>query len=145
YGWVPETLSPAGKRLDAMVLVRKPTWAGNICEVRPIGALKRRDRDHKIVCVLLSEARFEAVRDLTDLDDATLRRMAQFFEPFFPLQGWLNRVETTALLKEAHEHYRQKARLRQIPDFLDSGDDEDFPDEFDSDDDDEIVDDEGNA
>jgi len=136
YGWIPETLSPAGKRLDAMVLVRKPTWAGNISEIRPIGALKRRDNDHKIVAVVLGEPRFESIRDLSDLDTLTIRRLVQFFEPFFPLCGWMRREEALELIKSAHAEYEEKLRLHQIPESFDSSDEEDFPSEFESGDDD---------
>jgi inorganic pyrophosphatase len=136
YGWIPETLSPAGKRLDAMVLVRKPTWAGNVSEIRPIGALKRRDNDHKIVSVVLSEPRFETIRDLPDIDLLTVRRLVQFFEPFFPLAGWMPRDEALELIKQSHEEYSEKLRLHQIPESFDSSDEEDFPSEFEGDDDD---------
>ena len=109
YGWIPQTWTKGGKRLNALVLVRKPTWAGNVCEARPIGALRRRDGDHQVVCALLSEPRFESVRDIGDLDAVTLRRLVQFFEPFFPLNGWMSREETVELLRDAADNYRARA------------------------------------
>lgn len=137
YGWIPETFSPAGKRLDVMVLVRKATWAGNVSEVRPIGALKRRDGDHKIIAVLLGEPRFENIRELSDLDTLTIRRLVQFFEPFFPLAGWMTREEALQFIRRCHEEYLEKLRLHQIPESFDSSDEEDFPSEFEGDDDSE--------
>jgi len=109
YGWVPQTWTPGGKRLNALVLVRKPTWAGNVCEARPIGAIRRADGDHQLVCALLGEPRFETIRDIGNLDAVTLRRLVQFFEPFFPLHGWMNRDEAVALLHEAADNYRSRS------------------------------------
>jgi inorganic pyrophosphatase len=114
YGWVPQTLTPVGRRLDAMVLVRKPSWAGNVSEVRPIGALRRYDLDHKLICVLLGEPRFEAIQDLSDLDATTARKIVQFFEPFFPVQGWLNRRAALEFIAEAHQTYKRRLRLREL-------------------------------
>ncbi|MDA1190321.1 MAG: inorganic diphosphatase, partial [Candidatus Poribacteria bacterium] len=139
YGWIPETWTAGGKRLNALVLVRKPTWAGNACEIRPIGAVKRRDGDHQIIGVVLGEPKFDDIRDIGDLDKTTIKRIVQFFEPFFPLEGWMNREDTLAFLKESRNLYRERA-ARQEPMHdreEDDHDERDFPQEFESDEEDD--------
>ncbi len=129
YGWVPQTWTKGGKRLNAIVLVRKPTWAGNVCEARPVGALRRQDGDHQVVCALLGETRFESLRDIADLDAGTMRRLVQFYEPFFPLDGWMNREEALELLSEASKTYRVRAHKLEA-----SGRGEDLPTDVEDDD-----------
>ncbi len=105
YGWIPETIGSDGEHLDAMVLARYPTRPGYICQARPIGTLKRKDLDHKVVCVMLGDEKYKDVQDVSDLDAVVLRKMVKFFEPYFELNGWLEQAETLELIKEAHAKY----------------------------------------
>ena len=130
YGWVPETWAKGGKRVNAVVLARKPTWGGNVCEARPIGALRRRDGDHQIISVLLGEPRYEDIRNIHDLDETALRRIAQFYEPFFPLEGWLARDAALEFLKETHGTFVQRLRKHGAAAVTEREEDDGFPDEF---------------
>ena len=49
--------------------------------------------------------RYTAVKDISDLDVKLLKKIVQFFEPYFELSGWLNRTETVEVIKKAHEAY----------------------------------------
>src|SRR4051812_1617550 len=54
YGFIPETLSPDGDELDALVMVEEPTLPGCLVVARPIGVLRMRDEkgsDSKILAV----------------------------------------------------------------------------------------------
>src|SRR5437667_11454799 len=43
YGLIPETLSPDGDELDALVMVEEPTFPGCLVSARPIGVLIMQD------------------------------------------------------------------------------------------------------
>lgn len=105
YGWIPETVAEDGHFLNAMVIARNASHPGYICEARPIGVLKRKDRDHHVICVMLGDERYTSVKDISDLDVKLLKKIVQFFEPYFELSGWLNYAETIEMIKEAHEAY----------------------------------------
>ena len=110
FGWIPQTWTKGGKRLNALVLAQKPTWAGHVCEARPIGGLRRQDGDHQIICALLSDPSAGDCQDVSDLDDATMRRVIQFYEPFFPLRGWMVRAEALEHVREANELYKEHVK-----------------------------------
>ena len=105
YGWIPETVAEDGHFLNAMVIARNASHPGYICEARPIGVLKRKDRDHHVICVMLGDERYTSVKDISDLDVKLLKKIVQFFEPYFELSGWLNHAETIEVIKKAHEAY----------------------------------------
>ena len=127
YGWIPETVAEDGHFLNAMVIAANASHPGYVCEARPIGVLKRKDRDHHVICVMLGDERYTSVKDISDLDVKLLKKIVQFFEPYFELSGWLNRAETVELIKEAHEAYiaGSKSRSPQARIENDPDDDED--------------------
>ncbi len=105
YGWIPETIAEDGHFLNAMVIATNASHPGYVCEARPIGVLKRRDRDHHVICVMLGDERYASVKTISDLDTKLLKRIVQFFEPYFELSGWLNHSETVEMIRAAHETY----------------------------------------
>ena len=125
YGFLPQTIAEDGHYLNAMVIAHQPSHPGYICEARPIGMMKRKDRDHHVICVSLGDTRYAAVKDIFELDPQLLKRIVQFFEPYFELTGWLNYSETVQAIKVAHEKYvsrqtpprgrRRKAKQRSRP------------------------------
>ena len=112
YGWIPETVAEDGHFLNAMVIATNASHPGYICEARPIGLLKRKDRDHHVICVVLGDERYTSVKDISDLDVRLLKKIVQFFEPYFELSGWLNHAETVGAIKEAHEAYIANPKSR---------------------------------
>ena len=112
YGWIPETVAEDGHFLNAMVIARNASHPGYVCEARPIGVLKRKDRDHHVICVMLGDERYTSVKDISDLDVKLLKKIVQFFEPYFELSGWLNHAETIKVIKDAHEAYITSPKLR---------------------------------
>lgn len=130
YGWIPETVAEDGHFLNAMVIATNASHPGYVCEARPIGVLKRKDRDHHVICVMLGDERYTSVKDISDLDVTLLKKIVQFFEPYFELSGWLNRAETVKVIKEAHTAYiaGTKARGPEVQIDSDPGDDEETED-----------------
>ena len=127
YGWIPETVAEDGHFLNAMVIAANASHPGYVCEARPIGVLKRKDRDHHVICVMLGDERYTSVKDISDLDAKLLKKIVQFFEPYFELSGWLNRAETVEMIKKTHEAYiaGPKSRSPDAPIEDDPGDNED--------------------
>ena len=127
YGWVPETVAEDGHFLNAMVIAGNASHPGYVCEARPIGVLKRKDRDHHVICVMLGDERYTSVKDISDLDAKLLKKIVQFFEPYFELSGWLNRAETVNMIKDAHEAYITGPKSRSSEARIDNrpADDED--------------------
>ena len=112
YGWIPETVAEDGHFLNAMVIAANASHPGYVCEARPIGVLKRKDRDHHVICVMLGDERYTSVKDISDLDVKSLKKIVQFFEPYFELSGWLNHAETVEVIKDAHAAYIASPKSR---------------------------------
>jgi inorganic pyrophosphatase len=105
YGWIPETRSMDNEHLDAMVITRHLMRPGYVCEARPIGTLKRKDQDHKIICVALNDDKCRHIQHTSDLDAKLLKNIIGFFEPYFELDGWLGVNETYELIKKSCASY----------------------------------------
>lgn len=120
YGWIPQTVAEDGHFLNAMVIATNASHPGYVCEARPIGVLKRKDRDHHVICVMLGDERYTSVKDISDLDVNLLKKIVQFFEPYFELSGWLNHTETVEIIKRAHEVYIADPKSRNPEAGIDS-------------------------
>jgi len=105
YGWLPQTIGEDNNPLETMVITRYTARPGYIYQARPIGTLKQKNGEHKIICVMLGDDRFARIQDISDLDNKTIKRIVSFFEPFFEFDGWLDREETYKLIEESHRRY----------------------------------------
>jgi inorganic pyrophosphatase len=112
YGWLPKTIREDGKPLEAMVMTRYNARPGYIYQARPVGTLKQRNGEHKVICVILGDDRFMRIHDISDLDNKTLKRILSFFEPFFEFDGWLGREETYKLIDESSRRYEEEQTRR---------------------------------
>jgi inorganic pyrophosphatase len=115
YGFVPQTWYDDKDPLDIMVMSYEPLEVGCIVRVRVIGALVIEDEkgiDTKILSVLVDDARFEGIHDITDIHVHQLREIQEFFETYKRLephkwvkvQGW----ENAAIAKEIVEYAAEK-------------------------------------
>ena len=129
YGWIPETVAEDGHFLSAMVIAANASHPGYVCEARPIGVLKRKDRDHHVICVMLGDERYTDVKDISNLDVTLLKKIVQFFEPYFELSGWLNYAETVEMIKGAHEAYSANPKGRGTETRTEGNPKDDEPDE----------------
>ncbi len=115
YGLLPNTLSPDGDELDALVMVEEPTFPGCLVTARPIGVLQMRDEhgdDAKILAVPLGEPRFSDVWKLDDITPQWLREIENFFQTYKRLQdvdteltGWADRDVALKVRAEARQRY----------------------------------------
>jgi inorganic pyrophosphatase len=117
YGLIPETLSPDGDELDALIMVEEPTFPGCLVAARPIGVLIMEDekgQDSKILAVPGGDPRFEAIRNLEDVAQHWLREIENFFATYKYLQdiktalkGWDDRAAAWRVIDEARDVYRR--------------------------------------
>jgi inorganic pyrophosphatase len=116
YGFVPETLSPKGEALDAMVLVSEPTFPGCRIPVRAIGVLRTEDergQDDKLLCVPFHDPGWTQLECLADVPERMRVEIEHFYAIYkepegreVTVHGWEDRDVAVGLLEEARERWR---------------------------------------
>ena len=91
YGFIPHTLSDDGDPADVLVMTQYPVISGAVIRVRPIGVLLMEDEsgmDEKILAVPVSklDISYDAVKDISDIDQITKDRICHFFEHYKKLE-----------------------------------------------------------
>ena len=109
YGFVPNTLAEDGAPLDAMVIMREPTFAGCLIVARPIGIHDMVDcgaRDGKLLCVHAADPSQHAIRSFRQIAPEQLEEVAEFFRTYknlegrvVEIQGWLDTDAVPGLLE----------------------------------------------
>jgi inorganic pyrophosphatase len=118
YGFVPQTWYEDGDPLDIMALSYEPLKVGAIAKVRVIGALIIEDEegpDPKILSVLVNDARFKRINDLSDIHKHQLIEIQEFFETYKRLEPhkwtkvkeWKNAQETIEIVNKALKDYQK--------------------------------------
>jgi inorganic pyrophosphatase len=118
YGFVPQTLSPKGEALDAMILVSEPTFPGCVIPVRAVGVLRTEDergQDDKLLCVPFNDPGWTDVERLGDVPEGLRNEIEHFFAIYkepegraVTIQGWEDRDVAEQLLGEARERYSDR-------------------------------------
>ncbi|MCA9972175.1 MAG: inorganic diphosphatase [Anaerolineales bacterium] len=118
YGLIPRTLYEDGDALDAMVLIKDPTFAGCVVVARPIGMFRMKDNgvaDDKILAVLDNDPLYAHLRRLEDVPDHQLAEIAHFFEHYKDLEkkevepgGWAPRDVACARIRHAQAAYQRR-------------------------------------
>src|SRR5438876_2631494 len=116
YGLIPETLSPDGDELDALIMVEEPTFPGCLVAARPIGVLIMQDEngeDAKVLAVPYGDPRFSTIKSLDDVASHWLREIENFFATYKYLQeietelkGWDGREAAWKVIEESRDLYR---------------------------------------
>lgn len=89
YGFVPQSLWHDGDPLDVVVLSTYPFAPGVMVKARPVAIMHMVDngeRDEKIIAVPIEDPRFDAVKDLEDINVHTLKEIKHFFLTYKQLQ-----------------------------------------------------------
>ena len=116
YGFVPQTWYDDNDPLDIMIMSYEPLEVGCIVRVRVIGVLMIEDEkgaDPKILSVLVDDARFEGIHDITDVHIHQLREIQEFFETYKRLEphkwvkikGWKPAETAYEIVKYAADKY----------------------------------------
>lgn len=126
YGFIEETLGGDGDPLDALVLVREPTFPGCVVRCRAIGMFRMRDAkgpDPKVLCVPTADPRQVHLIDLADLEHFHQLEIQHFFEIYQDLEPgksldlehgvWADRVEAETELTCSQRRAREQLRFRR--------------------------------
>jgi len=121
YGFIPNTLEEDGDPVDVLVLGYEPVAPGSVIRVRPIGVLEMEDEegeDAKVVAVPHSkvDARFDNIKDVSDLPQAVLDKVKHFFEHYKELEkgkwvkvkDWKSVEEAKKRIMKAIERFKEK-------------------------------------
>ena len=117
YGYIPDTLSPKGTPLDAMVCVSAPTFPGCLIPVRVIAVLRTSDergQDDKLLCVPCEDPNWSRQERLGDLPSQLRDEIEHFFSIYktpegkaVEIQGWEDRDVAEELLEQARGRFEQ--------------------------------------
>ncbi|GAB3843225.1 inorganic diphosphatase [Dactylosporangium cerinum] len=124
YGFVEDTLGEDGEPLDALVLVREPTFPGCQIRCRAFGMVRMRDvkgPDPKVLCVPTADPRLAYLVDLPDLEPFHKLEIEHFFEIYQDLEPgktvdaergvWADRAEAEAeVTRSRHRAVRAAGR-----------------------------------
>jgi inorganic pyrophosphatase len=120
YGFIPHTLWDDGDPLDILVIIDEDLAVGVLVDVRPVGMLRMEDdkgSDNKILGVAVHDPRYEAVRDVHDVQKHRLVEIEHFFETYKHLEkrsvksyGWSHANAAKEAIRKAMDKYeRNKA------------------------------------
>jgi inorganic pyrophosphatase len=117
YGFIPDTLSPKGTPLDAMVCVSAPTFPGCMIPVRVIAVFRTTDeggQDDKLLCVPCEDPNWSAHERLADLPRQLRDEIEHFFSIYktpegkrVEVHGWEDRDVAEGLLDQARARFEQ--------------------------------------
>jgi len=116
---VPNTLADDGDPADILVINENTFQAGSVIACRLIGVLVMEDEagmDEKLVAVPVSkiDPNYDGIQELSDLPEATLNKIKNFFETYKMLEPnkWVKvkefkgKEEATKILQKAIEAYK---------------------------------------
>lgn len=91
YGYMPRTLCQDGDPLDVLVLAPFPLLNGSVIRCRPVGILNMTDEageDGKLLAVPVDKlsSLYKHIKDYNDVEEATLKSIAHFFEHYKDLE-----------------------------------------------------------
>jgi inorganic pyrophosphatase len=123
YGYVEGTLGDDDEPLDALVLVREPTFSGCLIRCRAIGMFCMRDEkggDHKVLCVPAGDPRQEHLHDIEDLPKFDRLEIQHFFEVYKDLEpgksvegaNWAGRADAEGEIEISRDRYREASTGR---------------------------------
>lgn len=91
YGFIPNSHAEDGDPVDVLVISTYPVHPGVVIPSRPIGMLEMEDEegiDTKIIAVPTTKVDpfFSQVKDITDLDETTKKKIQHFFNHYKELE-----------------------------------------------------------
>ena len=116
YGFVPETLAEDGDPIDALLLLKEPTFPGCLVRARVIAVFWMHDRqgpDAKLLCVPATDPRQLHLQELEDVPMHQIAEIWHFFEIYEALapdksaetRGWEGRGKAIEALEDARRRF----------------------------------------
>jgi inorganic pyrophosphatase len=90
YGFIPRTYCDDGDPLDVLVLGYEPVIPLAILRARAIGVMNMRDQgkaDDKLIAVHVNDPAVAGYRNVSELQEHTLREIERFFQDYKVLEG----------------------------------------------------------
>lgn len=90
YGFLPRSYCDDGDPLDVLVLGYEPVVPLAILQARAIGVMRMRDQgkgDDKIIAVHVHDPAVSGFRDVSALQEHSLREIERFFQDYKTLEG----------------------------------------------------------
>jgi inorganic pyrophosphatase len=122
YGFIDGTAAPGVDALDALVLVRAPTFPGCLIRCRPLGMFRMNDENGptpKVVCVPAADPRLAHLQDIADLDKFLRLEIQHFFTIYKAIEPgksvelaedmWAGRADAEIAIRSAHDRARPDA------------------------------------
>lgn len=106
YGFVPQTHWHDGDPLDVVLLTTYPLVPGILVDARPVAVMDMIDggeSDAKIIAVPVNDVRFKNVKDITDVNEHTLKEIEHFFTTYKSIENKIVTIPTTRDAKAAME------------------------------------------
>ncbi len=118
YGFVPQTLWDDGDPLDVILLTTYPLMPGILVRVRPVAIMNMidsGDADDKIIAVPLDDPRWAGTKNLSDINQHTVKEIEHFYSTYKKLQnkevsitGFKGQAEAIAAFHHGSKNYQQK-------------------------------------
>ncbi len=118
YGFVPQSLWADGDPLDVVLLTTYPLNPGIMVKARPVAVLNMidsGDSDAKIIAVPVEDPRFDHVKDITDVNQHTLKEIEHFYQTYKKIQnkvvetqGFENAEKAKEAFNISMENYKNK-------------------------------------
>jgi inorganic pyrophosphatase len=128
YGFIEQTLGEDTDPLDALVLVREPTFPGCLIRCRAIGMFLIDDDkgpDPKVICVPAADLRLTNLIDIDDLEHFHRLEIQHFFEIYTDLEpgkrvnaeggSWNGRLLAQAEIERSHRRHLQSVMASHEP------------------------------
>ncbi|MEK7642750.1 MAG: inorganic diphosphatase [Patescibacteria group bacterium] len=114
YGFVPQSLWHDNDPLDVIVLTTFPLLPGVLVRARPIAIMHMIDGgegDDKIIAVPCDDPRWDATKDLEDVNKHTLKEMEHFYSTYKKLQNKEVQVNGFEGKSEAEKAFEEGLRI----------------------------------
>ena len=114
YGFVPQTHWHDGDPLDVVLLTTYPLFPGVTVVARPIGVVDMIDSgesDAKIIAVPVKDVRFDKIKDLSDINEHTIKEIQHFFETYKSIEKKAVSIDSIRDAKAAKEVIMESIEL----------------------------------
>ena len=125
YGFIDGTWAEDGDPLDALILLKEPTFPGCLITARAIGMFRKKDEkgpDNKILCVPATDPRLEHLQDIQDVPEFERLEIRHFLEVYKNLEPgkmveaaeWSSRTSAEAEIDRCRQWFTAGTRWTQF-------------------------------
>ncbi|MGM0628897.1 MAG: inorganic diphosphatase [Patescibacteria group bacterium] len=114
YGFVPQTLWDDDDALDVVILTTYPLNSGVLVRARPVAIMEMidsGDSDDKVIAVPSEDPRWSKVKDLSDINEHSLKEMEHFYSTYKDLQGKKVQIKGFKGKDEAEKAFERSQKM----------------------------------